>query len=96
MNTSLDIIEKIRQIAIDFSAKKVILFGSALDHPENFNDIDLACDIPGLDLFLFASKLEHELKKSIDVIPINQDDPFMKIVNKYGKVIYESDYYYTS
>jgi predicted nucleotidyltransferase len=87
---SNEYIDVIRKKAIEFNAKKVILFGSAIDYPENCNDIDLACDISGLDLFLFGSKLEEMLKMPIDIIPINNNDPFMNIVNKYGKVIYES------
>jgi predicted nucleotidyltransferase len=83
-------ISDIRDRAKEFNAKKIILFGSALDNPENCNDIDLACDIPDLGLFLFASKLEEKLRIQIDIIPIDNSDPFMKIVNKYGKVIYES------
>jgi predicted nucleotidyltransferase len=83
-------IGEIIAIAKDFNAKKIILFGSALDNPNQCNDIDLACDIPGLGLFLFAGKIEETLKVPVDVIPINEEDPFMKLVNKYGKVLYES------
>ena len=84
-------IDIIRENASAFNAKKIVLFGSAVETPNNCNDIDLACDITGLDIFLFGSKLEDILKIPIDIIPINNDDPFMKIVNKYGRVIYESE-----
>lgn len=83
-------IDTIIEESKNFNAKKVILFGSALENPKECNDIDLACDIPGLEFFLFAAKLEEKLKIPIDVIPINEQDPFMKIVNKYGLIIYES------
>ncbi|MDQ1265864.1 MAG: uncharacterized protein QG635_1016 [Bacteroidota bacterium] len=83
-------LEEIIEKAKEYKAKKVILFGSALENPTNCRDIDLACDMPDLNMFLFAGKLEESLKIPIDIIPINDNDPFLKIVNKYGKVIYES------
>jgi hypothetical protein len=89
MNDVEKYIEIILRKAKEFEARKIILFGSALENPEYCNDIDLACDIPGLGMFLFASKLEEELNKPVDVIPINDKDPFMSIVNKYGRVIYD-------
>ncbi|MDT3740503.1 MAG: nucleotidyltransferase domain-containing protein [Candidatus Kapabacteria bacterium] len=85
-----DYIRNIREKAKEFDVKKIILFGSALDNPENCNDIDLACDIPGLNLFLFGSKLEEMLKIPVDITPLDYNDPFMRIITKYGKVIYES------
>ncbi len=87
---SNEIFEKIRETSKKYDARKVIVFGSALVNYEESNDIDIACDMPGLNMFLFADDLENAIKKPIDVIPISMDDPFMKVVNKYGTVVYES------
>ncbi len=83
-------INKIIEKSTKYLAKKVILFGSALVDFENSNDLDIACEMPGLNMFLFAEELENTFNKPIDIIPISEDDPFMVIVNKYGNIIYES------
>jgi hypothetical protein len=76
--------------AKDYGARRLILFGSALDTPEDANDIDLAADIPGLKLFEFAGVLEHELHCVIDIVPLDIDSPFVESVKRRGKVIYEA------
>ncbi len=87
---STEIIEKIRETSKKYDARKVVVFGSALVNYEESSDIDIACDMPGLNMFLFADELENFINKPIDVIPLSQNDPFMKVVNKYGTVVYEA------
>ncbi len=90
MQFKQEYIEAIIAKAREYSAAKVILFGSALVQPDDCHDIDLACDMPGLNMFLFAGELEQTLNVPIDVVPITQGDPFIVSVQKYGKVIYEA------
>ena len=74
--------------AKDYGARRLILFGSALDTPEDANDIDLAADIPGLEVFSFADDLERELHCTIDIVPLggnNEDHPFIQYVLRKGK-----------
>ncbi len=55
-----------------YGATRLILFGSALDVPEQSRDIDLACDgIPGWKIYEFAAKLEDELGALLDIVPVN-------------------------
>ncbi len=74
--------------AKEYGARRLILFGSALDTPENANDIDLAADIPGLEVFVFADDLERELHCPIDIVPLggdSDDHPFVQYVLRNGK-----------
>lgn len=87
---SNEIIQLIIEKSKIYDAKKVVIFGSALTDYESSNDIDIACDMPGLNMFLFADDLEKSIKKTVDILPISINDPFMKIVNKFGNVIYEA------
>ncbi len=72
-----------------YGAHKVILFGSALETPEEANDIDIACDIPGWEIWGFAAKIEEELRVPIDVVPLAPPNRFIELVEKRGKVLYE-------
>jgi hypothetical protein len=76
--------------AQDFGARRLILFGSALETPDNARDIDLAADIPGMELYAFAGMLENELHCIIDIVGLDYKTPFIELVEQRGKVIYES------
>jgi predicted nucleotidyltransferase len=88
MHITPDHIAHIIQRAKDYGARRLILFGSALDTPEDANDIDLAADIPGLALFEFAGTVENELRCTIDIVPLggdNENHPFIQYVLHKGK-----------
>ena len=53
-------IDHIIRRAQNFGARRLILFGSALETPENARDIDLAADVSGMELYAFAGTLEHD------------------------------------
>ncbi|MBM2816828.1 MAG: hypothetical protein HW421_3590 [Ignavibacteria bacterium] len=89
MRITGEIIEKIIQTAKEYDIKKLVLFGSAFDSPENAHDIDLACNLDGMKIFSFAGRLEEELNISVDIVPLTKDNPFSEIVLRKGKVIYE-------
>ena len=88
MHVTPDHIAHIIQRAKDYGARRLILFGSALETPEDANDIDLAADIPGLEVFSFADDLERELHCTIDIVPLGGDSdshPFVEYVLRKGK-----------
>lgn len=89
MKVTQELLDRIIERAKEFDATKIILFGSALETPENAHDIDIACDIPGGDIFLFAGLIEEEMRISIDVIPLTPSNPFVRHISKYGKVLYD-------
>lgn len=82
-------IDHIIRRAQDFGARRLILFGSALETPENARDIDLAADIPGMELYAFAGVVEEELSCLIDIVPLNHRTPFIEMVEQRGKVLYD-------
>jgi len=82
------LIDRIMKIAREYGANKLVLFGSFWENPENANDIDIACDIPGLGLLSFAGKLESLLRMNVDVIPLEPENSFTDYIYKTGKTIY--------
>jgi predicted nucleotidyltransferase len=90
MVVTKELLEEIIKRAKGFKAKKVILFGSALETPENAHDIDIACDIPGMEIFRFAGVVEEELKIRIDVIPLTPTNPFIEYITEFGAVLYDA------
>jgi uncharacterized protein len=82
-------LERIVACAREYGAKKVILFGSALDDPEHARDIDIACDIHGWNIFAFAGRIEEELRLLIDVVPLTPSNPIIEYISKHGKILYD-------
>ncbi|MCX7000457.1 MAG: DNA polymerase III subunit beta [Candidatus Sumerlaeota bacterium] len=87
--TALHIQNSIR-MAIDFGAKRIILFGSASENPDNARDLDIACEgVEGWKIFELAGKLEQYLQIPVDVVPLTPKNRFTEHIEKWGKVIYE-------
>jgi hypothetical protein len=78
------------ELAREYGARKLILFGSTLDDPENARDIDLATDIPGWNIFTFGARIENEFNILVDVIPLTPSNPFTQSIEQNGKILYES------
>lgn len=83
-------IERAVELSRQYGAVRVILFGSALEVPEQARDLDLACDIPGVDIFAYAGRLEEEPNLPVDVIPLTPRNPFIEVIERRGKVLYEA------
>jgi len=84
-------IDKAIELAKEYGATKVLLFGSALTDPENANDLDIGVfGIPDEHFFQFGGTLDIELGFNVDVIPLKQKSPFVEYIIKHGKYIYES------
>ncbi len=85
----LNILNIIISKAKEFGIKKLYLFGSAAE-TENFRDIDLACEgLKGLNLLLFAGEIENEILMNVDVIDIEEDNPFNRVIRPKLKLLYE-------
>lgn len=80
------------EIARNYGATRLLLFGSALTNPESARDLDLAVDgVPGWDLFRMAADMEERLRIPLDVVPLDVDDPFIRFIEKSGRVLYERE-----
>jgi len=83
-------IEKIIKLAKFYGAKRLILFGSSLYESTQARDIDLACDgVSGWKLYELGSRLEEELRASLDLVPLSPSTRFTKLIETRGKVLYE-------
>lgn len=91
MAVTQDQINKAIELAKEYGATRLLLFGSALTDPENANDLDLGVEgIEPSKFFLFGATLEDIILKSVDIVPLENKSHFVEHIIKYGKFIYES------
>ncbi len=75
-------------LAKDYGATRLILFGSALTAPEQARDLDLACDgVTGWKLYELGARLEEELRLPLDLIPLTPPSRFTRLIERQGKVL---------
>lgn len=80
--------EVIIRHAKKYNIARVILFGSAKDRPDS-NDIDIG--VKGLapeQFFKFGWEACRDLSKPVDVVDLDEDCLFTRLVEKDGIVIY--------
>lgn len=81
-------LEKIVAIAKTYGATRLILFGSAVEAPDQARDLDLACaGVPGWKLYELAARLEDELHVPLDLVPLTPPTRFTKRIEERGKVL---------
>ncbi|WP_243374404.1 DNA polymerase III subunit beta [Geotalea sp. SG265] len=79
-------LDKITALAKSYGATRLILFGSAHEHPEAARDIDLACDgVPGWKLYELAARLEDEINVPLDLIPLTPPNRFTQMIERRGR-----------
>ena len=87
--TSRDI-DQVVGIAKDCQAKRVWLFGSALQDPASARDLDIACEgVPPRQFLHLIGRLLDEVEPPVDVVDMSVDNPFTHYVRKRAKLIYE-------
>lgn len=75
--------DRIIQLAKDYGADRLILFGSYLNNPDDAHDLDLACDgIGGWKIFEFGGQLENELRIPVDVVPLTPESRLTQLIEK--------------
>lgn len=86
MTINQTVIKKIVDIAKMYGATRLVLFGSALERPEDARDIDIACDgIQGWKLYKMAARLEEELGAPLDIVPLSPPTRFTRLIEAKGK-----------
>jgi len=86
MTINQAVIKKIVDLAKQYGATRLILFGSALERPEDARDIDIACDgIQGWKLYEMAARLEEELAAPLDIVPLSPPTNFTRLIEAKGK-----------
>lgn len=88
MPVTQDQIDRIIDVAKKYGATRLILFGSAVDMPEEARDIDIACNgVEGWKLYEFAAKLEEDLHMPLDIVPLHPPTRFTEYIESKGKVL---------
>ena len=79
----------IREISKKYHVKRVLLFGSSIDHAKESRDIDIAMEgISHRDFFKCYGELLLKLSKPVDVIDLSETSKFTALVKKEGIPIY--------
>jgi predicted nucleotidyltransferase len=79
-------IKKIVALARSYGATRVILFGIAVDKPDEARDLDLAFDgVPGWKLFELGARLEEELKVPLDIVSLDPPTRFTRHIETKGQ-----------
>jgi len=88
MNDVEHILTKAVLVARRFGAKRLLLFGSALENPAAARDLDLACaGVLGWKLFELSSALEETLGVPLDLVPLDAPTPFTRLIEKRARVL---------
>jgi predicted nucleotidyltransferase len=75
-------------LAKEFGATRLILFGSAADNLSSARDIDLACDgVTGWAFYELGALLEEALQKPLDLVPLTPSNRFTQFIEQGGKVL---------
>ena len=75
-------------VAKSFGATRLIVFGSAIDQPNEATDLDLACDgVSGWKLYELGARLEEELQIPLDLVPLSPPNRFTRMIERRGKVL---------
>lgn len=86
MTVNQAVIKRIIDLAKEYGATRLFLFGSALEKPEDARDIDIACDgILGWKLYEMAARLEEEFAAPLDIVPLSPPTRFTKLIELNGK-----------
>ena len=86
--TQAQIDEAVR-LAKEYGATRVLLFGSAVDHPETARDLDIGVDgIEGRRFFGYAADLEEALRIPVDVVPLTPESDFVRYILRKGRMLH--------
>jgi len=78
------------EVARRYGAKRVVLFGSAAENPQNARDIDLICEgVSGWNFLLMGAEMENETGVVVDTIPADEPSAFVGYNLPRGKILYE-------
>jgi predicted nucleotidyltransferase len=80
------------EIARDFGATRLVLFGSAVEDPVHARDLDLAvAGVPGWEFFGLRSQLERTLKIKVDLVPLEPSNDFTRHIERQGRVLFKRE-----
>lgn len=81
-------IDTARRIARSYGATRLLLFGRGATDPEAARDLDIAIEgVPGWAIWELAGRLEREVDVPVDVIPLDEDTPFLRHIEQVSEDI---------
>lgn len=81
-------LDRVIELAKEYGATRLILFGSAAKEPSQARDLDLACDgVSGWKLYELGAAMEEELRTAIDLVPLSPPNRFTRLIERRGKVL---------
>ena len=84
-------ISKCVDVARQYGAKRLILFGSATSDPLHARDIDFLCEgLHGIRLLQMAAEMENETGAQVDAVSGDEPTLFVNYVRERGTVLYEA------
>ena len=82
-------LDKAIEVAKEFGASRLVVFGSYVTDPASAKDLDLAVSgINDWTFFELAARLEEALRVPLDLISLDQDSPLTRQAEAHGKVLY--------
>jgi len=82
-------IQTITDLAVKYQVKEIYLFGSSTLDYDKANDIDLGVKgLPPRYFFEFYGKLFKFLDKPVDLVDMDENNPFNQIILAEGTKIY--------
>jgi predicted nucleotidyltransferase len=82
-------IQTIKTISDKYHARRVVLFGSALESQREPKDIDLAVEgIAPADYYRYCGELMMSLTKPVDIVDLSVPCKFVDLILKEGVVLY--------
>ncbi|MFZ0547543.1 MAG: nucleotidyltransferase domain-containing protein [Candidatus Promineifilaceae bacterium] len=81
-------LDHVIELAKEYGATRLILFGSAAEHLSSARDIDLACDgVSGWAFYELGARMEEKLQKPLDLVPLTPPSRFTRFIEEHGKVL---------
>lgn len=78
-------------IAKRYGAKSLVLFGSAVEHPENANDLDFIIDgVSGMDFAAAGVEMEDAIGVQVDLVPMHPSTRFVEYNLVHGRILHAS------
>lgn len=77
------------EVLKSFGARRIVLFGSAVDRPETANDLDIACEgVPDRSFYSAAGALITRLKRNVDLVDLKDNERRSAFIEKTGRLLY--------
>jgi uncharacterized protein len=86
MKITDDLFDQAIEIARRFGARRLLVFGSAVNPSREARDIDFACEgVAGWKLFQFGAALEEAMNMPVDLIPLDEPNDFSRAIESQGR-----------